>query len=133
MINMGKNIEHTTPAANIQTSPDNSYAILSYLKKLDVSNQALIKRVCDLEVNESLPSTPSPWSQSDTGHSLIMHQSVSQGHLSDPRITFPVTRSMSTQSTPVRSNSAGQIQHTQAQQVHWRETTNPFTMVQMVS
>ena len=64
-------IDRTTSVDNIQPSSGNYDPIISYLKKLDESNQALVKRVSGLEANRSLPSTPSPWLQTDTGHSII--------------------------------------------------------------
>ena len=106
------NIDHTTPVDSTQTSSDNFDTILSYLKKLDESNQALLKRVSDLEANKSLPSTPSPWSQCEASHSLMTHQPVGQGHMADPRATIPVIRPRHTQDTAAASSLAGQIQNT---------------------
>ena len=105
------NFDHTTSVDSTQSSSDNSDTILAYLKKLDESNQALLKRVSDLEANKSLPSTPSPRSQCEPSHSLIMHAPVGQGQ--GPRVTIPVTKPRHTQDTAAASISAGQIQNTQ--------------------
>ena len=44
---------------------DRSDAIQAYLQKIDMTNQALIRRVNELETNKSAASTPQgPWSRS---------------------------------------------------------------------
>ena len=107
-------VEYTTPAAySSQSSSDNSDAILSYLKKLDESNQALLKRVSDLEASKSLPSTPSPWSHPHAGHSLMIPPPVGQNQPSDTGVTIPAAAPMATQSTIVNPNLTSQIHNTQ--------------------
>ena len=107
-------VEYTTPAAyNSQSSSSNSDAILSYLKKLDESNQVLLKRVSDLEASKSLPLTPSPRSHSHAAHPLTMPPPVGQNQLPDTRITMPTSAPMATQNTTVNPNLTSHIHCTQ--------------------
>ena len=106
-------VEYTTPAVYNSKTPDNSDAILAYLKKLDESNQVLLKRVSDLEANKSLPSTPSPRAHSHTGQPLVMPPPVGQNQLSSTRVTIPSAASMDTQNTTVHPNLTGHIHTTQ--------------------
>ena len=107
-------VEYTTPAAyNSQSSSSNSDAILSYLKKLDESNQVLLKRVSDLEASKSLPSTPSPRSHSHAAHPLAMPPPVGQNQLPDTRVTMATSKPMATQNTAVNPNLTSHTHCTQ--------------------
>ena len=48
----------SSAAGNATQIPDKSDAILEYLQKIDMTNQALIRRVNELETNKSVASTP---------------------------------------------------------------------------
>ena len=108
-------IEYTTlPSTITKAHLTTLMLFISYLTKLDESNQALIKRVSKLEASKSFLSTPSPRSQPGTGHSLMMHPPVTQTQLLDTHVTMPVAGSMPIQSTAVAPNLTSQIQNTQA-------------------
>ena len=48
----------SSAVGNATQIPDKSDAILEYLQKIDMTNQALIRRVNELETNKSVASTP---------------------------------------------------------------------------
>ena len=81
--------------------PDKSDSILAYLQKIDMTNQALIRRVNELETNKSVASTP----QAPRSHSIqpiasqttlnTQHQSVGATTCNTVRPMLPLQANVS--------------------------------------
>ena len=91
--------------------PDKSDAILEYLQKIDMTNQALIRRVNELETNKSVASTP----QQPRSHSGIQ-PTASQTTLNPPYQSIGATSGDTFRSTLPPQVNVFSGHHSQAPQ-----------------